>query len=118
MITNLTEARTLSTLTDRPHVIEHDGRKFVAFAGIVLPLSCFSMIFMWSLAGSNFYHKIFQEQADLIKECIDLNPDMPFKTKRDIGPYFVSKYKSVLARLKPDEIEELLDQMFYETTTN
>lgn len=46
--TNFNEARTLSTLTERPHyVMDLDTNKeYVAFAGYVLPLNVFSLVFI------------------------------------------------------------------------
>jgi hypothetical protein len=117
MITNIEDARMLSVLTDRPHIIEdiNCNKKMVAFAGIILPLGSFSMMFMWALAGSNYYHKIFQEQADLVEECFRLNPGIINYKNFNIGPHIVGKFKEVLGRLDPADIEELVDHMFVET---
>ena len=111
-MSTIEEARTLSKLSDRPHIIDD---KFVAFAGIVLPLSSFSMMFMWAIAGSNFYHKIFIEQVDLVSECHRLNPDIPNYKSFKIGPHIAQKFKEVLSKLDPDEIEELVTHMFAES---
>lgn len=119
LITNLEDARVLSVLTDRPHIVEdiNSNKKLVAFAGIVLPLSSFSMMFMWALAGSNYYHKIFQEQTDLVQECFRLNPEVPNFKNFQIGPHITGKFKEVLSRLNPEDIEELVDMMFEESKT-
>ena len=116
--TNIETVRTLSKLTDRPHIIEIENKRLVAFAGVVLPLCSFSMMFMWALAGSYFYHSIFQEQTELVKECIDLNPDLlnfsSVKRVNQVGPLITGRFRELLSKLKPEEIEELVDHMFAE----
>lgn len=110
------EARTLSLLTERPHLIL-GSPNYVAFAGYILPLSTFTMIFMWSLCGQALYRKIWEEDLDAVKTCKNLNQhDNTLLTlhTNQVGPYLKTKFEAALAGIKPSDLESII-HTFIET---
>ena len=120
MNTKFDEARTLSALTERPHHIKDPDTSddYVAFAGYVLPIQAFSLIFIWSITNSQFYQQIWREQTDVIKTCRDLNPhDSELQTILDtsVGSHIHYKFRSALQHVEPNDIAELVNTMLEES---
>lgn len=111
-LTKLEEIRTLSLLTERPHLID-DTEKYVAFGGYIFPWASFVALFMWAICGRNMYSKIWH--SDVNVDCIkNLNPhdnNLVALSNHSVGNYISNKMRELLRGLKPEEIESMVDIM-------
>lgn len=116
-LTNKEEARTLSILTDQPHMIIFDQKKYVAFKGYVFTYSTFSAVFMWAICGQSLYSKIWSDQENAIKTVKELNlHDKKLQALEDIkvGYYLAGKIRESMAKLSPAEVESAIVTMLSE----
>jgi len=110
------EYRTLSKLTNRPHLFIDGNKKLVAFGGIILTLGIFSMIFMWTITKTSLYSALFKEHTHLLEECVNLNPNINLGNAKDIGATLVYKFHTILASLENNELIELIDNLKIENS--
>lgn len=112
--TELETIRTLSLLSERPHEVQHHGKRYVAFAGYILTYSSFCTIFMWALIGPKIYHHIWIEQGS-VPSLRDLNPqDHRLSGIHDdhVGQYVADQFKASMKSMESEEIEEFITGMF------
>lgn len=116
-LTNKEQARTLSLLTDQPHMIMIDEKKYVAFKGYVFTYSTFSAVFMWAICGQSLYSKIWSDQEHSIASVKELNlHDKQLQALEDInvGYYLAGKIRESMSKLSPAEVESAIVTMLTE----
>ena len=117
-LTKLEEARTLSLLTEMPHLIS-DPIKYVAFGGYVFTYATFTMLVMWTLCGQNLYTKIWSSEEN-IKILKELNPHdtrlAALTNTLSISQYIAQRIRELLQSLKPEELEFVIITMLEQHT--
>lgn len=116
-LTDKEQARTLSLLTDQPHMITVDKKKYVAFKGYVFTYSTFSAVFMWAICGQSLYSKIWSDQENSVSTVKELNlHDKHLQTLEDIkvGYYLAGKIRESMSKLSPADVESAIVTMLTE----
>lgn len=115
-IIELEQARTLSLLSDLPHMID-DSKQYVAFKGYIFTYSCFCVLLLWTLCGTNIYSRIWHDNEDNIISLKEMNPhdkNLVNCSDTNVGSYISNKFREMMKNMEPNEIEYMVDNMLAE----
>jgi len=115
-VTDIEQARTLSLLTESPHLIVND-QKHVAFAGYVFTYSTFATVFMWAMCGQVIYKRIWAEQEGAVQSVKDLNPHdtrLQAMSDNNVGNYLTSQLTIAMSKMNPGDMEKMIEKMLEE----
>lgn len=111
MVTDIMEqTRVMSLLSEQYHVIEMGQKRYACYAGIVLPLDVAQGVVLWTMIGAKYYHNIFINRVDEIRQLNFQNTDLILAADTSSLPeYLKRKLESIMAGWKPHHFQGVLD---------